>query len=114
MSTLVAPDAPPMRRGTETLLLVEDEDGVRAFAEAALRTAGYTVLPARDGEDALSKAAAHPGPIHLLFTDAVMPRLGGRELAERLLRDRPGLRVLVSSGYDADALNHRRVPILPY
>ena len=91
-------------RGTETILLAEDEDSVRSFAVAALVSAGYTVIEGIDGEDALARGLAHDGKIHLLFTDAVMPRLGGRVLSERFLERRPGARVLFTSGYDDDAV----------
>lgn len=91
-------------RGTETVLVAEDEALVRGFAVAALAASGYTVLTAGDGEEALAVAAAHPGPIHLLFTDAVMPKLGGRGLSERLLKVRPGVKILWTSGYDDDAI----------
>jgi two-component system cell cycle sensor histidine kinase/response regulator CckA len=102
--------APRRAQGTETVLVAEDEGVVRTFAEAALVKAGYTVLTAYDGTDALAKAAAHPGPIHLLFTDAVMPRLGGRGLAERLLQSRPEVKILGTSGYDDDAVAQHAGP----
>lgn len=87
------------RRGWETVLLVEDEPTVHAIGARILRAAGYTVLVARHGKEALDVALAHEGEIHLLFTDAVMPEMGGKELSERLCALRPGLRVLYSSGY---------------
>lgn len=102
--------APKLVGGTETVLLVEDEATVRGFAEATLTSAGYTVLIARDGEDATVRAAAHHGPIHLLFTDVVMPRLGGRALVERVLRTRPDVKVLLTSGYDDDAMKQTGGP----
>src|SRR5207237_1324945 len=86
-------------RGTETVLLAEDEEGVRALTRHVLRNAGYVVLEAGDGTEAVAVAAAHPGPIHLLVTDVVMPGLGGRETAERLVSARPGRRVRDRSGY---------------
>jgi len=85
-------------KGTETLLLAEDEDGVRALARRVLEECGYTVLEAENGEDALKVAGAHAGPVHLLVTDVVMPGLGGRALAERLAVARPGLRGAVPVG----------------
>jgi CheY-like chemotaxis protein len=91
-------------RGTETLLLVEDEEGVRTLAAYVLRDCGYEVLEARHGEEALRVAANHDGPIGLLVTDVVMPHLGGRELAERLKACRPETRVLFLSGYTDDAI----------
>jgi signal transduction histidine kinase len=82
-----------------TLLLVEDEERVRRLSRRTLERAGYEILEAGDGREALEVAARHPGTIDLLFTDVVMPRLGGRELAERLRDVRVGLRVLFTSGY---------------
>jgi PAS domain S-box-containing protein len=91
--------------GSGTLLLAEDDDGVRELAELILSRYGYTVLPARDGEDALRIADEHAGPIDLLVTDIVMPRMRGTELAERLTSRRPETGVLYMSGYaDASAL----------
>jgi CheY-like chemotaxis protein len=98
-------------RGTETLLLVEDEDGVRALAQITLRNCGYTLLEAANGREALDRAAGHAGPIHLLVTDVVMPHLGGRELAEQLRAARPGLLVLYLSGYTNDEVLHRGVAV---
>jgi PAS domain S-box-containing protein len=91
-------------RGTETVLLVEDAAGVRAVARQALDRQGYTVLEASNGEAALELAATHPGPIHLLLTDVVMPELSGRQVAERLVRVRPKTAVLYMSGYTDDAI----------
>jgi CheY-like chemotaxis protein len=91
--------------GSGTILLAEDDDGVRALAELILSRYGYTVLPARDGEDALRIADQHAGPIDLLVTDIVMPRMRGTELAEKLTSRRPDTGVLYMSGYaDASAL----------
>jgi PAS domain S-box-containing protein len=98
-----APAGPPPR-GTETVLLAEDEGPVRALARAVLEAHGYTVLEAADGRHALTAAALHAGPIHLLVTDLVMPGAGGRELAGRLREQRPGLKVLYLSGYTEDAV----------
>jgi PAS domain S-box-containing protein len=97
--------------GDETLLLVEDEAAVRRLARRILEKRGYRVLEARDGAEALEVAAAHRGPVHLLLTDVVMPKLGGGELARKLTEARPGLRVLFMSGYPQE--RGRDVPSLP-
>jgi two-component system, cell cycle sensor histidine kinase and response regulator CckA len=95
-----APDA----GGSETILLVEDEDALRELAAEVLLTAGYNVLAARNGQEALTLAEQHPGRIDLLLADVVMPHMGGRELAERLKPLRPEARVLFVSGYTDDAV----------
>jgi CheY-like chemotaxis protein len=89
----------PMPRGSETLLLVEDEDAVRALARHVLTACGYTVLEAADGRDAVRVAERHAGRIDLVVSDVVMPHLGGRQLVERLVAVRPGMKVLFLSGY---------------
>lgn len=86
-------------RGSETILLVEDEESLRKLADMFLRAAGYQVLTAADGAQALQVAREHPGPIHLLLTDVVMPGINGRVLAERLAPTQPGMRTLYVSGY---------------
>jgi two-component system cell cycle sensor histidine kinase/response regulator CckA len=91
-------------KGTETVLLVEDEDAVRALVRIILRQAGYHVLEASDGGAALAMAGRHEGPIHLLLSDVVMPVLGGRQLAERLVALHPEMKVLYQSGYTDDAV----------
>ncbi|HEX8696051.1 MAG TPA: PAS domain S-box protein [Longimicrobium sp.] len=103
------PGAAAPTRGAETVLLAEDEETVRRLARRVLQRSGYTVLEAADGEEALRVAGAHRGPIHLLVTDVVMPRLGGRDLAARLLAARPGLRVLYVSGYTEEAVQRHGV-----
>jgi PAS domain S-box-containing protein len=90
--------------GTETILLAEDEDGVRRVAAIVLRKQGYTVLEAGSGASALRAAAAFEGAIHLVLTDVVMPEGGGRELADQLRAARPDLRVLYMSGYIDDEI----------
>jgi CheY-like chemotaxis protein len=100
VGTLV-PKAPT---GSETILLAEDQDEVRGLARAALESHGYTVLEARHGKEALRLCEQHPGPIHLLITDLVMPQMGGRELVEQAGPRRPGLKVLYLSGYTDDAV----------
>jgi PAS domain S-box-containing protein len=96
----IAQDLP---RGDETVLLVEDDDAVRSLVSRLLHRQGYTVIEARDGEEALAAARAHAGPIHLVLSDVIMPKMGGPALAEELLRLRPALRVLYMSGYARDA-----------
>ncbi|HEY3921436.1 MAG TPA: response regulator [Gaiellaceae bacterium] len=85
--------------GTETILIVDDEELVRHFEEAALVERGYTVLVAASPTHALELAVSHTGTIDLLVTDVVMPKMSGRQLAEELTRSRPGLRTLYTSGY---------------
>jgi PAS domain S-box-containing protein len=90
--------------GTETILFVEDEESVRELVRDYLGTIGYRVLEAADGVQALALAAAHKGPIHILITDVVMPRLSGRELASRLASERGEMKVLFISGYTDDSV----------
>jgi CheY-like chemotaxis protein len=93
----------PALPGSETILLVEDEDVVRNLAQRVLLRNGYTVLVANQGTEALQAFQQHDGPIHLLLTDVVMPGgINGRQLAERLLAQRPKLKVLYMSGYTDD------------
>jgi signal transduction histidine kinase/CheY-like chemotaxis protein len=96
--------AAPSARGSETLLLVEDEPAILRVAQRVLGGLGYRILTAADGVEALDVAARHEGPIDLLVTDVVMPRMGGRELAARLAVARPSMRGLYSSGYTADEI----------
>lgn len=91
-------------RGTETVLLVEDEESVRSLIRKILEQRGYVVLEARSGQEALDLCATYEGPIDLLLTDVVMPEMSGRELAERLLPTRAETRVLFMSGYTEDAV----------
>ena len=99
-----------MSRGRETILLVEgDEPDIRDFVGEVLKTRGYTVLEARDGEDALQVVDRYREPLHLVLTDVMMPKLGGRELVTRLLARHPHLGVLYMSGYPDDALGARGV-----
>jgi CheY-like chemotaxis protein len=84
--------------------LVEDEESVRSLTRLILQQGGYRVLEASNGEEALDALAQHREPIDLLVTDVVMPGVGGRELAERLLAKDPDLRILYLSGYTDDAV----------
>ncbi|HYG64524.1 MAG TPA: ATP-binding protein, partial [Thermoanaerobaculia bacterium] len=92
-------------RGTETILLVEDEQEVRAMLHQILLNRGYRVLQAASGEEALELAGRHAEAIHLLLTDVIMPRMKGPDLATRLLGARPHTRVLFMSGYNEEALS---------
>jgi len=94
--------APP--RGTETILIAEDEASVRALTSMILTECGYQVLEAADGDAAVRLAAGHVGPIHLLVTDVVMPGASGRATAERLTKQYPTMRVIYVSGYTDDAV----------
>jgi PAS domain S-box-containing protein len=95
---LSAPE--PMRGGTETILVVEDEEPLRDFVVQVLQSYGYQILAAKSGPQALERWAQHPGKVHLLLTDMVMPGgLTGREVGERLLAQDPALKVIYSSGY---------------
>ena len=96
-------------RGTETILVVEDESAVRSLVKRLLERQGYQVLTARHGADALALRERHEGPIHLLLTDMVMPEMGGSELAERLQATSPQLRALYMSGYTAGTNEHHEI-----
>jgi CheY-like chemotaxis protein len=91
-------------KGGETVLMVEDEEGVRALTRHILQGCGYTVLDARDGAEAVRLVGQHRGRIDLLVTDVVMPRMGGRDVAERVAALHPGVKVLFLSGYTDDAV----------
>jgi PAS domain S-box-containing protein len=91
-------------RGTETVLLAEDEPALRALAEEILQSCGYTVLTAEDGLEAIRKAEEYPGAIDLLISDVVMPHCGGRAVADRVAAMKPGVKVLFVSGYTDDAV----------
>ena len=104
LDSLQRPRTAPMLRGTETILLVEDQDNVRAVAQAILKRSGYDVIVARAAGDALILCEQHRGPIDLLVTDVVMPQLSGIELAKRIAETRPATRVLYMSGYTDDSI----------
>jgi CheY-like chemotaxis protein len=97
----VAPDAV---RGQETLLIVEDQPDVRRMSLSILKANGYRLLEAGNAEQALRLSASYSGKIDLLVTDVIMPGLNGRQLADRLVEERPGLKVLYTSGYTADVI----------
>ena len=96
----------PLPRGSETILLVEDEAGVRTLAKTILQIQGYTVLDAAQGKDAFLLSGQHEGLIHLMVTDMVMPEMNGREVADRLKPLRPNMKVLFMSGFTDKALVH--------
>jgi CheY-like chemotaxis protein len=96
-------------RGTETILLVEDQPNVRQLAATVLRGCGYQILEAGDAESALTVARNHEAQIDLLLTDVILPGLTGKDLADRLQDVRPGLTVLFMSGYTEDVIAHRGV-----
>jgi CheY-like chemotaxis protein len=95
-------------RGSETILVVEDEQAVRSLVVRLLRSMGYWVLEASRVDEALMVCLRHKGPVHLLLTDVVMPQMSGRDLVDRLRPLRPDIRVLFTSGYTEESL-HRRV-----
>ncbi len=99
-----ASDSQAGLRGTESILLVEDEEGVRGLASRVLKMFGYQVLTATDGKDALDVLNSHRGPLDLILTDVVMPNMGGPELVQQLRPDYPRVKVLFMSGYTDDAV----------
>jgi two-component system cell cycle sensor histidine kinase/response regulator CckA len=109
---VTAPSAPSglLPRGTETVMVVEDDPALRQLAVEVLQTQGYTVLPAFNGQDGLNMARAHQGqPIHLVVTDVIMPLMGGKVMAEWLKMTYPEIKVLFTSGYTDDAISHHGV-----
>ena len=107
---LPPPAAPAANcQGSETLLVVEDEDGVRLLVRDYLRMKGYTVLEAGHGEEALRIAGEHSGEISLMITDVIMPGMNGRQLAERMAILRPAMKVLYMSGYAETAVYRKGV-----
>jgi CheY-like chemotaxis protein len=104
-----AETAPASSRGSETVLVVEDQDGLRELIGEALQSAGYHILTAPGAEEALPLAQRHEREIHLLITDVVMRGMNGRELAERLTERRPRIRVLYMSGYTDNVIVQRGV-----
>jgi len=95
--------------GTGTILLVEDEKAVRELTLKMLQRMGYTVMPAASGEEATEMSRSFPGKISLLVTDVVMPGMSGRQLADTLVKTRPGMRVLYLSGYTENTVEHHGV-----
>jgi two-component system cell cycle sensor histidine kinase/response regulator CckA len=93
-----------LRRGSETILLVEDDELVRRVVCSILRRNGYHVLDASSGGEALLISSGFPAEIHLLLTDVMMPEMSGRDLADQLAPQRPAMGVLFTSGYSDDAM----------
>lgn len=98
--------------GTETVLLVENAEPLRALAKEFLKAGGYAVLEAENGKEAIRIAKAFGGPIHLLLTDVIMPEMGGKELAEQLKSLRPTTKVLYMSGYSDDAIAQSGIRVI--
>jgi two-component system cell cycle sensor histidine kinase/response regulator CckA len=95
--------------GSETILLVEDDDAMRVLTQSCLEGGGYVVLSAANAESAVRSATAHDAPIHLLLTDVVMPGISGPELAKSLSASRPETKVLYMSGYTAELIAQQGV-----
>ena len=102
-----AAEAPGSARGAgETVLVVDDEPAVRVVTKRILQRSGYAVLEAAGGVEALDALREHPGPVHLLLTDVIMPDLNGRDVAQRVREQRPGIRVVYMSAYSPEAIAH--------
>jgi two-component system cell cycle sensor histidine kinase/response regulator CckA len=95
--------------GSETILLVEDDDAMRGLTRSCLESGGYAVLDAADGESAVREDSKHAAPIHLLVTDVVMPGMSGPGLARSLVGSQPQMKVLYMSGYTADLIAHQGI-----
>ncbi len=105
----VAPTVGSVVKGSGTIMVVEDEDSLRTLTVRLLKSAGYQVLQATDGPEALRLAESYPGDIDLLVTDVIMPRMNGKQLSSRLVQQRPNMRTLYVSGYTENTIVHRGV-----
>jgi CheY-like chemotaxis protein len=103
--------SPPSRPSGAVVLVVDDDPGVRGVAARVLERAGYVVLQAGEGSEALELARAHEGPLHLLLTDVVMPGMSGRELGQRMRKERPETRLLYMSAYTEDEVILRGIRV---
>ena len=92
--------------GAARVLVVDDEPAVRVVTKRILQRSGYAVLEAAGGVEALDTLREHPGPIHLLLTDVIMPEMNGRDVAQRVRAQRPGIRVVYMSAYSPEAIAH--------
>jgi len=111
----VAPPAPRTMRGSETILLVEDDESVRALAGSVLRKNGYALIVANNGVEGLEAADRHSGAIDLAITDVIMPNLRGQDFARLLSERRPNTKVLFMSGYTDASIHHRELaPDIPF
>src|SRR5207302_10928999 len=90
--------------GNETILLVEDEDGVRALIRHVLEKQGYNILEAKTGQEAVAFCHVNGNPIHLLLTDVVLSHMSGRDVAQKIVHSRPEVKVLFMSGYSEEAI----------
>ena len=106
----VARRAEPVAGGTETILLVEDDINVRALQKTILESAGYTVITAIDGMDALDRFMEHQAKVDILITDVVMPKIGGQQLSEKIRKILPTIKVIFLSGYAKDFVIEKGVP----
>jgi PAS domain S-box-containing protein len=109
VAAMVGEQAAPALRGTETILMVEDEGAILKMAKKMLENQGYAVLATESPAEAIRLVAAHAGDIDLLMTDVIMPEMNGRDLASRLLAVQPELKCLFMSGYTADVISHHGV-----
>jgi signal transduction histidine kinase len=108
-SKIIRPQSKPAR-GSETILVAEDSESVRKLMKEILRSCGYQVLEADEGSRALDVCDRHEGPIHLLVTDTVMPGMSGPELAQHVRRKKPGIRILLTSGYTERGMSNHGLP----